>query len=251
MCSYDGKTLKMVRRLSDQIIKDYGSEDYEWSGRIIPIIARNVSVFQTKSEFDNYCIFSQRYKDKWSLTIFKNTKILDRMQCPKTAYENLLKSVKKLVMTSKGEYSEMKATPKIITLCKWSDIIFIIKILPFTRGGELIELTMIVCKNLFQRDKTVEKVILFKKKRIDLSWMAKEMIELGKIRSHKFEDFKELWESAKKELEDLMRNKGFEMIPIHRVERARSYCFFLPFILKALFKLRDILDVIWERNKYD
>lgn len=136
------------------------------------------------------------------------------MQCTTADYENLLKRVKKIVIGSKGKYIEMKATLKIIELSKWSDIIFIIKIIPFTRGGELIELTMIVCKHLFQHDKTVNKVVLFKKKIIELSWMAKEMIELGKIRSHQFKDFKELWELAKKELEVLMESKGFEMIPI-------------------------------------
>lgn len=215
LCSYDSETLKIVKKLSDKIIRNYGSEDYEWSGRIIPILARNVSVFHTKSGSQNYCIFSQQYKDKWSLTVFKNTKILDRMQCTKVDYENLLKRVKELLVGSKCEYIEMKATPKIIELCKWSDIIFIIKIIPFTKGGELIELTMIVCKYLFQGDKTVNKVVLFKKRRIDLSWMAKEMIELGKIRSHQFEDFEELWKLARKELEALIESKGFEMIPIH------------------------------------
>jgi len=215
LCSYDSETLKIVKKLSDKIIRNYGSEDYEWSGRIIPILARNVSVFHTKSGSQNYCIFSQQYKDKWSLTVFKNTKILDRIQCTKVDYENLLKRVKELVVGSKGEYIEMKATPKIIELCKWSDIIFIIKIIPFTKGGELIELTMIVCKYLFQGDKTVNKVVLFKKRRIGLSWMAKEMIELGKIRSHQFEDFEELWKLARKELEVLIESKGFEMIPIH------------------------------------
>ena len=215
LCSYDSETLKIVKKLSDEILRNYGSEDYEWSGRIIPTIARNVSVFHTKSEAQNYCIFSQQYKDKWSLTVFRNAEILDRMQCTQDEYEKLLKRVKKLVIGSKGEYAEMKATPKIIELCKWSNIIFIIKILPFTKGGELIELTIIVCKYLFQCDKTVNKVVLFKKKRIDLSWMAKEMIELGKIRSHQFKDFEELWKLVKKELEILIESKGFEMIPIH------------------------------------
>lgn len=214
LCSYDKDTLKIVRKLSDKIIRDYGSEDYEWSGRIIPVIAKNVRVYHTESGAHHYCIFSQQYKDKWSLTVFKNRTILDRMQCTTADYENLLKRVKKIVIGSKGKYVEMKATLKIIELSKWSDIIFIIKIIPFTRGGELIELTMIVCKHLFQHDKTVNKVVLFKKKIIELSWMAKEMIELGKIRSHQFKDFKELWELAKKELEVLMESKGFEMIPI-------------------------------------
>ena len=216
LCSYDGNTLGIVRKLSDKIIRDYGSEDYEWSGRIIPIIARNVRVYHTESGSQHYCIISQQYKDKWSLTVFRNTTILDRMQCSKAEYEHLLRMVEKTVIDSKGEYTEMKATLKVIELSKWSDIIFIIKVIPFTRGGELIELTMIVCKHLFQRDKTVNKVVLFKKKRVELSWMAKEMIELGKIRSHQFEDFEGLWELAKKELEVLIVSKRFEMIPIHR-----------------------------------
>lgn len=126
-----------------------------------------------------------------------------------------MKAVEKTAIDSKGKYMEMKATPKIIELCKWSDIIFIIKILPLTRGGELIELTMIVCKYLFQRDKTVNKVVLFKKKGIELSWMTKEMIDLGKIRSHNFRVFKDLWDLTAKELELLIKRKGFQMFSIH------------------------------------
>jgi hypothetical protein len=214
LCSYDSDTLRIVRKLSDKIIKNYGSEDYEWSGRIIPIIAKNVRVYHTESYSHHYCIFSQQYKDKWSLTVFKNTVILDRIQCTEAEHENLLREVQKTAIYSKGKYREMKATPKIIELCKWSDIIFIIKILPLTRGGELIELTMIVCKHLFQRDKTVNKVVLFKKRGVKLSWMAKEMIDLGKIRSHTFNDFEKLWEFTEKELELLIKNKGFQAIPL-------------------------------------
>lgn len=214
LSSYDNETLKIIRRLSDKIIRDYGSEDYEWSGRIIPVIARNVSIFHAKSESDHYCLFSQQYKEKWSLTVFKNAKILDRMQCDELEYRRLLREVEKVVIASKGEYIKMKATPKIIELCDWSDIIFIIKIFPLTKGGELIELTMIVCRNLFQNDKTVDKVVVFKKKGIELSWMAKEMIELGRIQSHQFEDFEELWELAAEELDVLIEDKGFDITPI-------------------------------------
>ena len=214
LCSYDRDTLGIVKKLSYRIIRDYGSEDYEWSGRIIPIIARNVQVYHTESGSQHYCILSQQYKDKWSLTIFKNTAILDRIQCGKAEYDQLLERTREIAIASEGKYVEMKATFKIIELSKWSDIIFIVKIIPATRGGELIELTMIVCKYLFQRDKNVNKVVVFKKKRIELSWMAKEMIELGKIRSHQFGDFEELWELTRKELAVLIKSKGFEMVPI-------------------------------------
>lgn len=215
LCSYDRHTLQIVKKLSDRIIRDYGSEDYEWSGRIIPVIAKNVRVYLTESGSHHYCIFSQQYRDKWSLTVFRNRAVLDRMQCTKADFESLLKEVEKIVIGGKGKYTEMKTTPKIIELSRWSDIIFIVKIIPFTRGGELIELAIIVCKHLFQGDKTVNKVVLLKKKGIELSWMAKEMIELGKIRSQKFKDFEELWRLARKELEALMKSRGFKMIPTH------------------------------------
>ena len=214
LCSYDGDTLKIVRKLSNKIIRDYGSEDYKWSGRIIPVIAKNVRVYHTESGSHNYCIFSQQYNDKWSLTVFKNAMVLERMQCPEDEYNTLLEGVKRLVAASNGKYIEMKATQKVIELSKWSDIIFIIKIKPSTSGGELIELTLIVCKHLFQRDKTVDKVLLFRKKGINISWMAREMLELGKIRSRKFEDFNELWGLTRKELEALIKRKGFDTSPI-------------------------------------
>jgi len=175
--SYDRDTLGIVKRLSNRIIRDYGSEDYEWSGRIIPIIARNVQVYHTESGSQHYCILSQQYKDKWSLTIFKNRAILDRIQCDKAEYDQLLERTREIAIASEGKYVEMKATFKIIELSKWSDIIFI-------------------------------------EKRIELSWMAKEMIELGKIRSHQFGDFEELWELTRKELAVLIKSKGFEMVPI-------------------------------------
>jgi len=215
LCSYDRDTLRIVGRLSNQIIRDYGSEDYEWSGRIVPVIARNVRVYHTKSGSHNYCIFSQRYKDKWSSVFFKNATIVDRMQCTNADHEELLKEAERIVIGHRGDVIEMKATLKIIELSKWSDIIFITKIKPLTKGGELIELTMIVCRYLFQGDTTVNKVVLFRKKGIKLSWMAKEMTELGKIRTHKFEGYEELWELARKELEVLMKKKGFKMTPIH------------------------------------
>lgn len=126
-----------------------------------------------------------------------------------------MKEAERIVIGHRGDVIEMKATLKIIELSKWSDIIFITKIKPLTKGGELIELTMIVCRYLFQGDTTVNKVVLFRKKGIKLSWMAKEMTELGKIRTHKFEGYEELWELARKELEVLMKKKGFKMTPIH------------------------------------
>jgi hypothetical protein len=87
-------------------------------------------------------------------------------------------------------------------LCRWSDLIAVIKQRGLGRGGELIELAMIICLYLFKGDSSLmQKTILLRKSRVRLSWMVKELTNLGKVKQETYKDLYSLVEELKQEID--------------------------------------------------
>jgi len=100
------------------------------------------------------------------------------------------------------------ATTKVMELCRWSDLIVVIKHRGLGRGGELIELTMIICLYLFKGDHSlVQKTVLLRKSKVRLSWMVEELIDLGSVKQKMYEDFRSLVEELKQEIDQVIEVK--------------------------------------------
>ena len=98
-------------------------------------------------------------------------------------------------------------------LCRWSDLIAVIKHRGLGRGGELIELTMIICLYLFKEDPSlVQKTILLRKSKVRLSWMVKELVDLGSVKQKTYEDFRSLVEELKQEIDRVVEVKRIGLI---------------------------------------
>jgi len=198
LCSYDDETLQTVELLIEKLKEVY---DPDFRGRVIPVVAKNMKILEARSQKERYLIMSEKYKDSWSLTLFKEGKIVDNAQCTNDQLDKVLKQFEEAAKKDLGECREMMTTTKVMELSKWADLIVVLKHMELGRGGELIELAMIVSAYLFKDDASVHKTLLLRRHHVTLSWMVREMIQLGILRQKTYKDFAELLTEFKQEID--------------------------------------------------
>lgn len=209
LCSYDEKTLGTVELIIEKLKEIY---DPDFRGRIMPIVAKNVKILEARSQKERYLIFSEKFQDKWSLTLFKQGKIIENAQCTEDQLGTIAQKIEEAAKKDLGECKEIMTTTKIMELSEWADLIAVIKHVELGRGGELIELAMIVCAHLFKKDMSVHKTILLRRDPVTLSWMANEMIQLGALRQKSYKDFDELLVEFKQQVDLITERKRLERI---------------------------------------
>jgi len=79
------------------------------------------------------------------------------------------------------------------------------------RGGELIELTMIICLYLFKGDHSLVQRRFTEKSKVRLSWMVEELIDLGLVKQKIYEDFRSLVEELKQEIDQVIEVKRIDL----------------------------------------
>jgi hypothetical protein len=218
LCSYDKKTLEVVEIVIAYLRDIYEPKEYvpkyslkfKFERRIMPVLARNVKIYEGRSGREIYLIFAEKYKNIWEISIFKDGKIIDIFQCSLKEYKSFIRQVESY-FKDVGQYREITAITKVIELCKWADIIVVIKHLELGKGGELIELAIIACSYFFKEDASlIQKTILLRKSKVRLSWMVKELLKLGYMREKIYNDIPSLVEELKNEIDrviDLKRLK--------------------------------------------
>jgi hypothetical protein len=218
LCSYDKKTLEVVENVIAYLRDIYEPKDYvpkyplkfKLERRIMPVLARNVKIYEGRSREEIYLIFTEKYRIIWEISIFKDGKIIDIFRCSLKEYKSFIRQLESYFKVV-GQYREITAITKVIELCKWADIIVVIKHLELGKGGELIELAIIACSYFFKEDTSlVQKTILLRKSKVRLSWMVKELLKLGYMREKVYKNISSLVEELKNEIDrvtDLKRLK--------------------------------------------
>ncbi len=104
-----------------------------------------------------------------------------------------------------SNYYEILVTTKVRTLCRWVDLITVFRDQELTRGGELIELTILVLLELLKVESLCSKATIFQASRITLSWMLREILDLGKItQPREYSNFDQLVSLLKREVDMAM-----------------------------------------------
>jgi hypothetical protein len=198
LCSYDKKTLNVVEQAITKIREIY---DPDFRKKLLPVLAKNLRIFEARSGEERYLILSEKWGNECGVSLFKNGKIINNFQCSSRECNEILRQIEESIR-GLGEFRELTATTKVMELCRWSDLIAVIKQRGLGRGGELIELAMIICLYLFKGDSSLmQKTILLRKSRVRLSWMVKELTNLGKVKQETYKDLYSLVEELKQEID--------------------------------------------------
>jgi hypothetical protein len=151
LCSYDKDTLEVVENVIDNILDIY---DPQFQKKLIAVLAKNVKIIEARSQEEEYLILAEKYKNVWDISIFKNGEIIGNFRCGLKEYKSIIRRLESS-LKDMGQYREITAITKVIGLCKWADIIIVIKHLELGKGGELIELAIIACSYFFKGDTSI------------------------------------------------------------------------------------------------
>lgn len=203
--SYDRSTKQTMRDLVERLKETY---DPECRGQFIAVLADDVSILQARSQLGTYLILTERKESKCTIRLFRNQDTIDVFDCQETELKDIINQIKELIDKA-GEYRETTASLKVRCLCRWANLVSVVKQKGLTRGGELIELTMIVCLALFNVEDFTGKTVVFAKSGIKLSWMLEEMMKLGKLKTVSFSDFRDLLGKLKEQIDMLIDREAF------------------------------------------
>jgi hypothetical protein len=202
--SYDTSTKQVMRDLVENLKATY---DPECRGQFIAVLADDVDILWARSQLSTYLILTERKDSKCTIRLFRNQDTIDVFDCQEPELEDAVNQIKELIDKA-GDYTEVAASLKVRCLCRWANLVSVIKQKGLTRGGELIELTMIVCLALFNVEDFTMKTVVFSRKGMKLSWMLQEMVNLGKVKTISFIDFKDLSEKLKAEIDVLIQREA-------------------------------------------
>jgi hypothetical protein len=213
LCSYDKETLKVVENVIDNLSDIYDPKyDLQFEKKLMLILAKNVRIFEGRRGEEIYLIFAEKYRNIWEISISKDGKIIDISRYGLKEYKSFIKQLESY-FKDVGQYKEITAITKVIELCKWADIIVVIKHLELGKGGELIELAIIACSYFFKEDiSLVQKTVLLRKSKVKLSWMAKDLLKLGYMREKIYNNIPSLVEELKNEIDRVIELKRLKKL---------------------------------------
>lgn len=205
--SYDKVTKTVMKNLIGTI---KGIYDPGFEGKLIALLVESVRIFQSRSYVHSYVIITEESGRKRIVNLSINDRVIDVVKADETEYVKLLQEIEQEIATS-HEFRELSATSKVRALCHWADLILIVKHKSLTRGGELIELAILACMKIFNIADYSSKILLLRKNRVRLSWMALEMLGLGGMRlAKKYADFTTLTKKVVKEIDLILEREGLK-----------------------------------------
>ena len=206
--SYDKQTKDLMEKLTEEIKRIY---DYRFEGKLVAVLVENVRIFRSRTQNDRiYVLITEKYGRKQVLSLFKDGRGLDVFEAgAREALEYETKIVS--TISESKEFREIFVTSKVRSLSEWADLIPVVKERSLTRGGELIELSVLTCMKLFNAADYTPKIMLLQRKGVKLSWMADELVKLGGMRSASmYQDFSSLMEVVVRQLDLILEQQGFK-----------------------------------------
>lgn len=203
--SYDDETKDLMRRLIRMLIDIYDPQHDLKARRLVPLLVEDVRIFESRSGADSYWVIFERYDDVYTFQLFKGENRIDAFDCKVADFQDSVKEIEDSILASQ-DYHEIFVTNKVRQLCQWVDLIAVFKDKELTRGGELIELTMLVVLELVGQDFFSRKMSIFRKRNVSLSWMVEEIMQLDRIRPIQYSSYEELAKSLRNEV-DLFRDR--------------------------------------------
>ncbi len=203
--SYDDQTKDLMRTLIRMLIDTYDPQHDLKSRRLVPLLVEDVRMFESRSGADSYWVIFEQYDDVYTFRLFHGENRIDAFDCKVADFQNSMKEIENSILASQ-DYREIFVTNKVRQLCQWVDLITVFKHQELTRGGELIELTMLVVLELVHREFFSSKMSIFRNSSVSLSWMVDEIMQLGRIKPIQYSSYEELAKLLRREV-DLFRDR--------------------------------------------
>lgn len=90
------------------------------------------------------------------------------------------------------QFRKVSELEKVVILNEWADVIYLVKHLENTRGGELVELTYLLYRKNIKSNHDPLKYEFFYKSEIEISTMVKEIVSNNRITPVVYRDYDDL-----------------------------------------------------------
>ena len=191
--SYDSETKVILYRLR----KDLGKEFARYASITMLVETVDVHVSLIPGLHDYVILFERREDGGGTALILKGkTKIVESIE-----YKNEDEFRQRIGSDSSNtinlrKFRKLSQLEKVSLLGEWSDVIYLIRQLEATRGGEFVELVYLLGSRHGISAQDPLKYEFFYKKGIEISTMMKEIISYNKIEAIPYNDYNGLWEAV-------------------------------------------------------
>lgn len=185
--SYDDETKDIMYQLRTEINEKF----QRYSSSVI--LLENIDIYiPLEPGLHNYTLFFENETNGGVMTIItdKTTPI------EKVSFANSEEFANSLGATGNAinfnQFRKLSELEKLSFLNEWSDLVYVLKNLELTRGGELVELTYLLLNSFGKTMADPRKFEFFYKKEIPISTMIQEIITNNKISPKSYTTYDEL-----------------------------------------------------------
>ncbi len=177
--SYDRETKRVLNIVKEEVAK-YSAYSAEY---IIPLLLEDIELYVMPRE--GIQIIVEKFNGKATAIILEDHELKNVMDFDARTIDDIESELKNLGYLY-NSYSRLPVMEKLRWLARGSFLVFLIKHMELTRGGEYIELSFLLGSGELSPDRTY----IFIKEGIELSTMLEELIDATKInlRIYKNED---------------------------------------------------------------
>lgn len=191
--SYDDTTKEILHNLQSDLDKWF--ERYSCTTLLLENLEVHVSL---STAANDYSLFFEKDGRSGVCMILKDkTKPIERIE-----YEDEEDFRNKLGIGSGTidfkQFRQVTELEKVAILNEWADVVYLIKHLENTRGGELVELTYLLSRRTMKSNHDPLKYEFFYKHGIAISTMVKEIVANNKIAPLEYDDYNSLRDTALK-----------------------------------------------------
>ena len=181
--SYDEETKNLLNIIKDEISK---ISTFFTEINVLTLLLEDVELYIANTNQ----IIIEKYDEKATFILISGFEIISIEDYSIKSEEDINNIIKKLGFKS---FIKVPILEKLKMLAYATSLIFVIRHLELTRGGEYIELTFLLGKGLNPR-----KVYMLINKNIEISTMLKELIDNTKINLRTYKDKTELLDTIRR-----------------------------------------------------
>jgi len=184
--SYDPETKKVLNTVKEEVAK-YSTSFTEY---IIPLLLEDVELYRCTTAEKYADIVVEKLNGRATAMIFEGGQLKDVRDFDARTFDDVEKELKKLGYSC----SRLPVMEKLWQLATSSFLVFVIRHKELTRGGEYIEL----CLLLLSRGLSPSKAYIFIKSGVEISAMLEELIDATKINLRVYRDEEHLAEMVRR-----------------------------------------------------
>lgn len=179
--SYDDQTKPVLARIKDRLAEAFVYHPEQVSSLLLD----EVALYKFDMGSREFTIFAERYEGGVTLSILDARRMIDAKDFPGKEIEGIDEIISSYLIERyhKDAYTEFSLLEKLTELARLSSLVFFVRDQELTRGGEYIELGVLLSLRI-----EPSKIHFFKREGLDLSEMAWEILDLYGINVRPYRD---------------------------------------------------------------